>query len=29
MKAFEVLVEPFGIIVIARTGVAALQRSGA
>ncbi len=29
IKAFEELVKPFGIIDVARTGVAALQRSGA
>jgi len=29
IRAFEELVKPFGIIDIARTGVAALQRSGA
>jgi acetolactate synthase-1/3 small subunit len=29
IKAFEELVKPFGIIDVARTGVTALQRSGA
>ena len=29
IKAFEELAKPFGIIDVARTGVAALQRSGA
>ena len=29
IKAFEELIKPFGIIDVARTGVAALQRSGA
>jgi acetolactate synthase-1/3 small subunit len=29
IRAFEELVKPFGIIDIARTGVTALQRSGA